>query len=408
MIRLLLLILPALASAESLKSILDYAHQNNNSVKSSKYIKEAKLQEVESKKSNYFPTIDIGASYTNTSDATLFQFRDVYSGFGRAELDIYDGGAKSAQLQKAKDEFLSSSHDEIESKKSLSLQITQDYYNILSIMADIRAKEDARKSLHEQLERIKQFYDAKLATKDDIDRLHASYERVVYEIESRNFELLSVKKAMELKVGKEIESFEKSTFKEIELSDIELQDSVKSLIYKERALKKSADSIESIYYPNIKLEDTYTIYDYSNEADANPLKIDRQNVLMLTLNMRIFDYGATKEARESLLLSAKALNEEIKYMSKEQKMHYELSIARLNSLKTKIKSAKSAFTSASSAFKTINEKYIAGIVDYVIYLDALSAKTEADALYESSLNDLQIAYAMLYYYSGNNIEEFIE
>lgn len=408
MIRLLLLILPALASAESLKSILDYAHQNNNSVKSSKYIKEAKLQEVESKKSNYFPTIDIGASYTNTSDATLFQFRDVYSGFGRAELDIYDGGAKSAQLQKAKDEFLSSSHDEIESKKSLSLQITQDYYNILSIMADIRAKEDARKSLHEQLERIKQFYDAKLATKDDIDRLHASYERVVYEIESRNFELLSVKKAMELKVGKEIESFEKSTFKEIELSDIELQDSVKSLIYKERALKKSADSIESIYYPNIKLEDTYTIYDYSNEADANPLKIDRQNVLMLTLNMRIFDYGATKEARESLLLSAKALNEEIRYMSKEQKMHYELSIARLNSLKTKIKSAKSAFTSASSAFKTINEKYIAGIVDYVIYLDALSAKTEADALYESSLNDLQIAYAMLYYYSGNNIEEFIE
>ncbi|MCK9455445.1 MAG: TolC family protein [Sulfurimonas sp.] len=408
MIRLLLLILPALASAESLKSILDYAHQNNNSVKSSKYIKEAKLQEVESKKSNYFPTIDIGASYTNTSDATLFQYRDVYLGFGRAELDIYDGGAKSAQLQKAKDEFLSSSHDEIESKKSLSLQITQDYYNILSIMADIRAKEDARKSLHEQLERIKQFYDAKLATKDDIDRLHASYERVVYEIESRNFELLSVKKAMELKVGKEIESFEKSTFKEIELSDIELQDSVKSLIYKERALKKSADSIESIYYPNIKLEDTYTIYDYSNEADANPLKIDRQNVLMLTLNMRIFDYGATKEARESLLLSAKALNEEIRYMSKEQKMHYELSIARLNSLKTKIKSAKSAFTSASSAFKTINEKYIAGIVDYVIYLDALSAKTEADALYESSLNDLQIAYAMLYYYSGNNIEEFIE
>lgn len=102
MIRLLLLILPALASAESLKSILDYAHQNNNSVKSSKYIKEAKLQEVESKKSNYFPTIDIGASYTNTSDATLFQFRDVYSGFGRAELDIYDGGAKSAQLQKSK------------------------------------------------------------------------------------------------------------------------------------------------------------------------------------------------------------------------------------------------------------------------------------------------------------------
>ena len=82
------------------------------------------------------------------------------------------------------------------------MQIVQDFYTIKSLESSLRAKEDARKSLQEQLERIKQFYDAKLATQDDIDRLQASYDRNSYEMESLNFEMLSAKKSLELKVGK--------------------------------------------------------------------------------------------------------------------------------------------------------------------------------------------------------------
>lgn len=408
MIKLLFLMLPFLLAAESLQSILEYAYENNNNIKSSKYIKESKLQEVESKKSGYLPAIDIGASYTNTSDRTVFQIKDVYAGYAKAEFDIYDGGARSALVQKAKDEFSSSLHDEESLKQELSLEIVGDFYAILSLKASLKAKEDAKRSLQEQLERVRQFRGAGLATQDDVERLRASYERALYEIESLKYKLLERKSSLELKVGREIESFDASYFKEADISDIETQDAVKSLIYKERALKKSADAIESIYYPNIKAEDTYTVYEYGDIAEDHFAKIDKQNVFMLTLNMRIFDYGATKEARESMLLNAKALNEKIKYMSKEQKLRYELSIDRIKSVKVKIKSAKSALVAASSAFETINEKYSAGLVDYVVYLDALSTKTDADALYESSLNELQTAYAAYYFYSGRNLEEFIQ
>lgn len=400
--------LPFLAAAESLQSILEYAYQNNNNIKSSKYIKESKLQEVESKKSGYLPTVDIGASYTNTSDRTVFQIKDVYAGYAKAEFDIYDGGARSALVQKAKDEFSSSLHDEESLKQELSLEIVGDFYTILTLQASLRAKEDAKRSLHEQLERVKQFRGAGLATEDNVERLRASYERALYEIESLRYELLERKSSLELKVGKEIESFDASYFKEADISDIETKDSIKSLIYKERALKNSADAIESIYYPNIKAEDTYTVYEYGDIAEDHFAKIDRQNIFMLTLNMKIFDYAATKEARASILLNAKALNEKIKYMSKEQKLRYELSIDRIKSAKVKIKSAKSALVAASSAFETINEKYSAGLVDYVVYLDALSTKTDAASLYDSSLNELQIAHAMYYFYSGRNLEEFIE
>lgn len=323
-------------------------------------------------------------------------------------MDIYDGGAKSSQLERAKDEFRASSHDEAQMKKSLSLQIVQDFYTIKSLESSLRAKEDARKSLQEQLERIKQFYDAKLATQDDIDRLQASYDRNSYEIESLNFEMLSAKKSLELKVGKEIESFDESSFKDTELSDFEENDDIKSLTFKERAIKNSAEALDGAYYPNVKLEDTYTVYGYDDIAPNHPAKIDRQNVLMLSMNMRIFDYGSTSESKQALILNSKALNEEIKYMSKEQKMRHEISVARVKSSKLKIRSAKSSHRAALSAFETVNEKYNAGIVDYVIYLDALSAKTDASALYEKSLNDLEVAYAMFYYYGGKKLEDFIK
>lgn len=402
------LLFPLFIYAEDLRSILGYAHQNNDLLLSSKLEKDAKQREVESKKSDLFPTIDIGASYQNRSDTTLFQIRDIYAGYVRFEMDVYDGGVKSSLLNRAKDEFGSSLHDEAQMKKSLSLQIVQDFFAIKSLEASLMAKEDAGKSLQEQLHRIKAFYDAKLATHDDVDRLQASYDTNLYEIEALKFEMLSIKKSLELKSGKEIVSFEKSSFKEAGVVDIEHSDDIKSLVYKEKAIKNSADVLDSAYYPKIKLEDSYTVYGYDNIEPDHPAKIDRQNVLMLNLNMRIFDYGSLSESKQALLLNSRALSQEIKYMTKEQIASCEIAVARIESSKIKIKSAKSALAAAMSAFKTTNEKYNAGIVDHVIYLDALSAKTDATALYERSLNDLQIAYAMFYYHSGKKLEDFIE
>ena len=88
-------------------------------------------------------------------------------------------------------------------------------------------------------------------------------------------------------------------------------------------------------------------------------------------------------------------------------MQYDLSKQRIQTSKVKIKSALSALISATSAFKTVEEKYNAGLVDNVVYLDALTAKTRAKALHKTSLNDLEVAYAMYYYFSGKTIEEFL-
>ena len=129
---------------------------------------------------------------------------------------------------------------------------------------------------------------------------------------------------------------------------------------------------------------------------------------MLTLNFRVFDYGAISDSKETVLLASKALSSQIAFQTKEQEMQFKLASSRIQTAKVKILSSKSALNAATSAFETIEKKYNAGIVDYIIYLDSLSKKTSSTSLYESGLNELEIAYAIYYYYSGKNIKEELQ
>ncbi len=406
--RLLFLLAPALLFGDDLKSLLEFAKKNNDLLVSSKLTQDAKAKDVESKKSAYFPTIDVGAFYKSTEERNFMQAGDVYSGYAKAGLDIYDGGRKSSLLEQAKDESKAGEHDTNEMKKSLALDITKDFYAIKSLNASLVAKQDASKSLQEQLSRIKKYFEAKLATQDDIDRLQAAYDTNMYDIESLRFQILSTHKLLELKVGKSIDSLDTSNFKAALPQNMENSDAIASMMAKESSLLNAAESINSAYYPQIRVEDSYNFYGYDRTDAAHLAGADKQNIAMISANMRIFDYGTLSDAKQAVLLNSYALKSQVAYKTKEQKMQYDLALFRIETSEIKIKSAKSALVAATSAFGTINEKYNVGIVDYVVYLNALSAKTGAKALYETSLNELEVAYASYYYYSGKNLEEFIK
>ncbi len=408
MLKIFILLLPIFLYSQSLKSILEYATKNSDIVVSKTQLQGAKSKNIEAKESDYYPTLDIGASYQTQNEKSTMLPGDVYTGYAKVSFDIYDGGKKSSALKQSKHEYKSSAFDTKSTKKSLSLQIVQDFFNIKSLKSSLSSREEANKSLLEQLTRMQRFYIAKLATKDDVDRLQAAYDTNVYEIESIKFEILSLKQSLELKVGKKITKLDDSRFLEFKEYDIELIDSVKSLISQKEALISNARSVESIYYPQIKIEDTYNMYDYGRDNHVQIDTLNRQNTLMLSLNMRIFDNASVEKSKQVIMMNSQSINTQVSYFKKEQEMRYKLSYEAIKTNHIKIKSASSALTSASSAFKTISKKYDAGIVDNVTYLDALTSQTKAKALYETSLNDLEIAYANYYFYAGKNIEEFLE
>jgi outer membrane protein len=196
-----------------------------------------------------------------------------------------------------------------------------------------------------------------------------------------------------------------------EIRTSEELDAIKALRAQKSATISLSETLDSYYYPQIRIEDTYSLYGY-DEIPSFPGfgTIDlpeQQNKLMATLNLRLVDFGAIGEKKAAVRLSAEALNEEIVYQNKEQKMQQELALSRITTAKLNIKSATSALKAANSALETITKKYNNGIVDNVVYLDALSSQTESKSTYEASLNNLELSYALYYYYNSQKLEEFL-
>jgi len=408
--RLLFLAIPLLLNAESLKSLLEHAKANNELVISQKYIEQSKQKELDSADSNYYPTLDANLFYQREDDATPFRPGTTYGTSVKVGFDIYDGGKKSYTSKQKKSELSSAMFTYADTKKSIALSITQDFYNIKSLKASLKAREETSKVLKAQLDRMIQFYEAKLATSDDVDRLQSAYDSNIYQIDSLKFQIFSLKNALELKVGKKVDSLDNSKFKKTLSQQSDELDSIQAIRANKTALLNLSETLDSYYYPNIRIEDTYSLYGYEDKAKLGGQTIeqlDHQNKIMATLNIRLIDFGAIGEQKAAIALQADALNEQIRYKSKEQEMQLLLSIRRIKTVELNIKSSQSALKSAASALKTITKKYNAGIVDNVVYLDALSSHTKAKAANEKSINDLELAYAIYYYYNSKNIEEFL-
>jgi len=408
--KLLLLLLPFVIYGDSLKSLLDYAQRNNDIILSKSLSKESKAKEVSSVEGSYYPTVDVGAYYQRYDEANPIMPGTTYSGYATLSYNIYDGSKRSYTLKQKEDEFTASSYSYDATKKATTLELTQLFYKVKSLESKLLARKDASNAIKVQLERMRRFLAAELATSDDVARLEAAFAGVSYEIVSLEFEILTTLKSLELKVGKAITSLDKSSFTKEDVAVYTDLDAIKALKASKSSLLNASETIDSYYYPQIKIEDTYSFYAYDNEPSLGAFNIeqlDKQNRVMLSLNMRVLDFGVLGEQKEALRLSASALQSEINYKSKEQKMNQELSLQRIKAAKLNVESAKSGLKASSSALKTITEKYNNGIVDNVVYLDALTSQTVAKSTYEEALNNVELSYALYYFYNAKKLEEFL-
>jgi len=406
--RVLFLLVPAFLYADNLKSLLEFATTNNNIVVSKTLTQKSKNLELDSAKSGYYPTLDIGGAYQNLNQRTPGAAGEVYTGYATVGLDIYDGGYRSNLVKQNKALLRASSFDLSSYKKSLQLSIVEDFYTIKSIEASLEALKEKQIQLLAELERVKKFYEVGTTTKDDVDKLQAAYSNNIYEIDTTKYQILSLKKLFSIKIGKKVDTFEESEITIPNNITKEIDDSIKALKQNADSLMYSANSLNSTYMPKLKVENTYSFYDYGRTDIDHTEGLDDQNKLMVTLNLRLFDNGTTQKQKEALLVQKQALEKEIAQQEQIQDINVHLALSKIETIKAQITSAKSSLDSANSAYETITEKYRVGTIDNIAYLDALTVKTDAKAQYKTALNNLQIAYCSYYYYTNKNIQEFIK
>ncbi len=402
------LVAPTLLFSQSLRELIEFATANNNIVASKLLTQGSKQKDIESSQSAYYPTIDLGASYRTLNERTPRVPGDIYSGYAKVGVDLYDGGNKSNTIKQNQAELSSSQYDTSSYKKGLQLSITEDFFNIKSVESTLKAMGEKSAQLEAELNRIQRFYEVGSATKDEVDRLQAALANNSYRIESVKFKILSLKRLLSIKIGKRVLSLDDSTLHTPKDIKKDLSDEIKSLQENSSSLSFVAKQIDSAYMPQVRLEDTYNFYDYDRSDAAHPESLDDQNKLMLSFNIRLFDNGRIKKKRESILIQKKALDAQIKEIMDIQAINVELALMKIETTKSQIQSSKTSLNSATSAFDMISQKYQAGSVNNITYLDSLSVKTNAQARYEQAINNLQIAYAKYYFYTNKTIKEFIK
>jgi outer membrane protein TolC len=398
-------------SAEAgLDELVSGVIQNNQILRSYSYQTLSKEQELESQKRSFFPTIDIGATYLNNDPANMISPKETKSIYGVATLDIYDGGKKSSLVRSKAFDYKASLYEKDAFSKSMILDIIQRYFLIQKLQSNLLALQMKSNELSYQIKRAKSFVKAGLMTQDDVDKFQATYDENDYNVENTLFSIDEQKEYIERETGIAFETLRTSTLAEPDI-DIAMDDIEKTKILdaRSRSVKEAGNSIGSAVTPQIKIQDTYTKYYYDDDvlAASSGLLLEKKNVLSVSATWRIFDSGQISKQKEAYHLQSLALEEQKIGSKLEQNSSFELAKKRLKTTKAQIKSTTSALKSAGNTYEIVTQKYEAGLVDNVTYLDALNAKSAAMSRYKAAIYDYEIAKSLFYYFAGKNPKEFI-
>ncbi|WP_415406425.1 TolC family protein [Sulfurovum sp. CS9] len=411
---LVILILPLFVFAQShgLKTFINNANKTNGLIKAKEINIKAKKEQVEAAKSAYWPTVDIGGDYSLLSPNYLVSPGQVGNVYASVSMDLYDGGRKDALLRSRDFEHEASLFEKSAFEKSITLEIVRHYYGIQTLKATVNALKERSNELKAQINRVKKFRGAGLATVEDIDKLTAVYENNNFTLENTKLTLETSEENLQLISGISAKQLKKNYFKEPKNIRFEVFENIKMLQANANAVGENANAINAAYMPQVNISDTYHRSHFDDLVTAPGISggeflIDHQNKLMVSVNMRLFDNGKMAKESEAVKYQKLSLLSQIDHAKKEQRMNFKLAGQSLKTTRTKLKSSKSALKAARSTYDVIRQKFEVGLVDNIAFLDALAQRTLAYARYKETVYDYEIRKSIYYYYAGKSPKEFI-
>jgi len=403
---LLFLVICGALNATTLKSMLSSSKVKNDSLLAKKIEILSSNKAVDAIDASYKPTVDIEAFATNQNPRNFMRAGATYGLSAKLNYIVFDGGVKKSIKRQKEFELLSKIFASKQFEKSIELKIVQDYFALKSLNALIGSLKSKQASIRSHLKKVKLLTASDMLAKSELYRLQASLEMLKYNISSLKLQQKSLLSSLSLHSGLRVKAIGNSHFLKKRVS-FEASSEIRALLAQSAAIRSGAAAIGSQNNPKLNLALDYSIYGYGRDDLMHPKGLDKQAKVTLGASMRVYDGGATKANSEAQKLRAIAVAIEAKYKLKEQKNSFNIAKARIKTIKSKIKSARATLKAAKKYLNEMEQKFSAGFVDSSYYLDALSQKVQADAEYKRAINDLEVAYALYYYYGGKNIKGYI-
>jgi len=404
--KLLFLLFPILIFGADLKSLIAAAQKSEQAV-GYELEAQAKEAQISAVKRAYLPKITAGYTMQQVDQKGAFDPGETRVASIGAKAVLFDGFMRENMIDEKEMEHSSAVKRSAYFKKVTALNVAGLYFSILNTQEDLRAKEQKAKQLDAEVERLQKFYDAGSVSLDSVEKIKASNAMNQYEIQMIAMNLESLKFKLQNITCISADELEPAAFEEPFAMDFKERDDLLALKDDIKALEFRANQADSEYLPVVFIEDRYSNYEYS---DFNPLfpMVENQNKITLGVSMTLFDFFSKSKEAEAIELNAKKLKNSHQFLKREAEHDLKLAAIAIKAAKKKIEAAKSRVTAADKTYELVSKKFQANIVDNVTYLDALSEKYAAQALYRQSLNNYEYEKAAYYFYAAKDIKEFIQ
>lgn len=171
----------------NLQEWINMGMQNNPSIQGSKYAQGVAERIVSANYGSYMPSVGFQASYSANYDMNnplassldpqvAGHFQQFYVGLSLS-WNLFSGGSDYARIKQAAANYTQSQFATLDLERSTQQSITDNYYQVISLVEQIDALEQALIAAKYSYEQFQQKYDAGLATITEVlDQLQAYYE----------------------------------------------------------------------------------------------------------------------------------------------------------------------------------------------------------------------------------------
>lgn len=371
----------------------------------------------------FLPTLDGSYSFQDTNNT--YRTIQAQSAQLQAKWEIFSGLKTYNKVREKSALYRSSVADRANMQEQIFLNVIEQYYTYFSNKSQKIALEQQHKQLEENIKRTEKLYRSGLTTIDDVESLRAEILSTEHDMANIVLEMERNKLMLSLLTNLEVKELSRVTIKMPTFTLQKRQDLV--------ALEEQANSVmyqakQITYLPTVALSDTFA-WNSLGTVGSKPALLDllgnggsafggssfmkmsyppTQNVIGVSVNMRLFDWFNLSKQKEAMRYSAMQRQKELAYKKYEQEKDERLYRKSIEIAEARIKSAEAALKSASVSFDNVARRYEAQVLNFSDYLQSLSRRFSAESTYTQSLNDYEIEKARYIYYSGQQIEDYIQ
>jgi outer membrane protein TolC len=254
---------------------------------------------------------------------------------------------------------------------------------------------------------LEKFLSAGLASEDALMRIQSALANADYELEDLGYRSDRQKTDLETITNITLTNLTPAAIAEPKIISNEELDILKALRHSRDATTYQAQQSDLGFFPTLSVNDQYTLSHYVDDPMPD-MRVDNQNKLSISLSVNLVDFNTMSTAKQALIAQSNAQTNELTYASKEAAANLQIAQKYITRSHALIHAAQSSFNASQKTFGAVKQKYEARIVDYVTYLDALHALTDATNQLSRAKRSLNYAYAAYYYYAGLDPKDFVE